>query len=243
MLGTTAGITSFEGLFQGYRNETSRVQAVVDMYGPIDFLKEDGFYPVSCGTNGYVHEYNSFETVLLAIDSLHKHPAIVQAANPTVYITPDDAHFFIIHGENDCTVPPNQSKILDSMLTSAGIRADTLIIAAGQNHGSPYFSSSATTALYNDFFLKHLSTPCLITGISDIDFQNINVFPNPATNEINFNLPSTDNFNAEIINTFGERVLKTQNQNRLNISELPCGIYFLKLNYANKSYIKKFIKL
>lgn len=243
MVGTSAGVAKLEGSHQGHTNVTSRVQAVVDMYGPTDFLKEDGYYPASCTTGGLFHEYNSFETYLLGIDYLHNHTAIVRTANPITYITPDDARFFIIHGGADCVVPTYQSKLLDSMLTVAGTPADTFIISEEQTHGSPYFTDYLRTPLYNKFFLKHLSIPCSITGISETIFQNISVFPNPATTEIKINFPSSNNFTTEIINTYGETVLKTQNQNTINISELPCGVYFLKLISANKFYTQKFIKL
>ena len=38
MIGTTPVVRSFEGLHQGYTNVSSHVTAVVDMYGPTDFL-------------------------------------------------------------------------------------------------------------------------------------------------------------------------------------------------------------
>lgn len=168
MVGTSAGVISLEGLHQGYPNVSSHVQAVVDMFGPTDFLLMDEHYSASCGAGRLIHEHNSPETQLLNIDYLHKYPARVQTANPINYITPDDAHFFIIHGGGDCTVPTYQSVILDSMLTVKGIPADVFIIAAGQGHGGPYYSMPARTTLYNTFFLNHLSIPCTTTGISDL---------------------------------------------------------------------------
>jgi acetyl esterase/lipase len=243
MVGTTAGVKAFEGLHQGYTSQTSRVQAVVDIYGPTDFLKEDGYYPVSCGTGGLVHEYNSYETLLLGIDKLHNYQALVNTANPISYITSDDARFFIIHGEDDCTVPPYQSKILDSALRVANVPADTLIIATGQNHGSPYFKDYIRTKLYSDFFLKHLSSPCSIVGVSRTILHNISVFPNPATTEIKIDLPLKSNFTIELINTSGKIILKARDQNIINISHIKSGIYYLKLIYPKTIYTQKLVKL
>jgi acetyl esterase/lipase len=160
MVGTSAAIEALEGLHQGYTNVTSRVQAVVDMFGPTDFSFMDGYYASSCGSGVLVHEYRSPETSLLGIDSLHNHPALVQTANPIAYITADDAKFFIIHGGADCSVPTYQSRILDSMLAVAGIPADSFIVAAGMGHGGPYYQNTARTNLYRDFLLRHLSNPC-----------------------------------------------------------------------------------
>lgn len=242
MVGTSAGVKTLEGLHQGHTNQSSRVQAVVDLFGPVDFLKEDGHYPATCGSGGLIHEYRSYETLLLGIDYLHNHPEIVKTANPVTYITPGDAHFFILHGAEDCIVPPHQSRILDSALTAAGVRADTLIIEAGQNHGNPFFKDKVRTTLYKNFFLKYLSVPCSSIGIEDTFFQNISVFPNPATTEIKIDLPSINKFTLEIIDTYGNTVLKTQNQNTINISKLKIGIYFLRVTSVNKTHTLKILK-
>jgi len=243
MLGTSAGVKELEGLHQGYTNQSSQVQAVVDLYGPTDFLKEDGFYPASCGTGGFNHEYLSFETTLLGIDLLHSHPALVSTANPITYITSDDANFFIMHGAEDCTVPPYQSKLLDSALTKAGVPADTFIIVAEQNHGNPYFKDNIRAILYNDFFLKHLSTPCPPFGIRETILNDILIFPNPAKSEIKIDLPFTDDFTIEIINTYGFPLLQEENQNTINISTLKSGIYIMKVISVFGVYSQKIIKL
>ena len=41
--------------------------------------------------------------------------------NPITYIDKDDPPFLILHGDNDRTVPPNQSEALHTALTSAGV--------------------------------------------------------------------------------------------------------------------------
>jgi acetyl esterase/lipase len=243
MLGTTAGINSFEGFHLGNAGQTSRVQAVIVLYAPIDFLREDGYYPTVCGINGYIHENNSYETNLLGIDYLHLHQELVNSANPMSYITPDDSPFFIAHGADDCIVPFNQSILLDNALSASGIPADTLIIAAWQIHSDPYFKEIAQATLYNKFFLKHLSAPCSSTGNSESVFQNVNVFPNPATNEIHIDLLSAVDFKAEIIDICGKTVLKAQNRNIIDISTLKGGIYFLRLISVSEIFTHKIIKL
>jgi acetyl esterase/lipase len=243
MIGTSAGVKSLEGFHLGSRNQTSRVKAVVDLYGPTDFLKEDGYYPVSCGSNGLIHNYNSYETNLLGVDFLTSHPGIVSTANPITYISADDAKFFIIHGKDDCVVPSYQSTLLNDALYSANIPADDFIIAEGQSHSDPYFSETPSTILYNNFFLKYLLTPCTETGISESIFRNISVFPNPATDEIKFDLKIEDSYTVEIINTNGITVLYALNQKTLNISGLRSGVYFFKLISSNEIYIQKIIKI
>lgn len=242
MLGTSAGVKTLEGMHLGNTNQSSRVQAVVTIYGPTDFLREDANYPASCGTSWLIHEYNSFETQMLGIDNLHNHKEIVRGANPMTYITTDDARFFIIHGAEDCIVPAHQSVLLDSALSAAGIPADTLIIAEGQNHGNPFFKDNVRTILYNNFFLEHLSTPCAPIGINETIFNNILIFPIPARSEIVIDLPFTDKFKIEILNTFGNTILRAQNQNTINISRLKSGIYILNIITVYGVYSKKIIK-
>ena len=242
LIGTSAGVKSLEGLHLGHRNQTSRVKAVVDLYGPTDFLKEDGYYPLSCGT-GYIHNFNSYETKLLGIDFLTSYPELVGKANPITYISGDDARFFIIHGADDCVVPSYQSTLLSSALSAARIPADNFIIAEGRGHGDPYFKTTSITTMFNDFFLTHLLTPCIISSaIRERKLRNVTVFPNPATDKIEIVLSLKDNFSVEILNIIGITVLHVRNQNTIDISGLRRGVYFLKLSSSNESYIQKIIK-
>jgi acetyl esterase/lipase len=243
MMGTSAGVKALEGAHQGYNNVSSRVQAVVDMYGPTDFSLMDGHY-TGCSSGALKHNHNSFETNLLGVDTLTKNPAAVQSANPIAYITKDDAKFFIIHGGADCSVPTYQSVILDSVLRVKGVPADTFIIAANQGHGGTYFQSPNQTALYLKFFQKHLSTPCATrTGTNDVFVEGTpSVFPNPATSEITISVKDNVSFSTEIMNTLGAVVLKSQNQTTVDVSRLQHGIYFLRMKVGSDFYINKFVK-
>jgi acetyl esterase/lipase len=242
MMGTSAGVKALEGVHQGNNHVSSRIQAVVDMYGPTDFSLMDGYY-TGCTSGRLVHNHNSFETNLLKIDTLSKHPARVQSANPIAYITSDDAKFFIMHGSNDCSVPFYQSVILDSVLRVKGIPADTFVVARNQGHGGPYYQNIAQTTLFNNFFLKHLSTPCSTrTGIDDFAKSTPSLFPNPATTEITISTVINGSFSSEIINVLGAVVSKNKNETRLDISGLQKGIYFLRLKMGTEVYVQKFVK-
>lgn len=71
--------------------------------------------------------------------------------------------------------------------------------------------------------------------------NRFDIFPNPTNSILNINTPLELN-KISILNTSG-RIMKTFNHSkRLNISELPKGIYFLKANSKNKSFVKKLIK-
>ena len=75
--------------------------------------------------------------------------------------------------------------------------------------------------------------------------KKVNVFPNPTSNFLNINLKNSQNhFNYELFTASGQRIqsgqLKLEN-NRLNLSKLSNGIYFLKFNNNTTSWVKKII--
>lgn len=244
MLGTSADVPALEGIHQGNVLVSSRVQAVVDMFGPTDFLQMDGHYSPSCGT-GLVHNQNSPETHVLGCDSLQNCPDRVASANPLTYTTADDAAFFIIHGSNDCTVPTYQSVILDSALAAAGIPADTFLIAANQGHGGGYYSGSIRTAMYHSFFVQHLSVPCAAssTGEPNHAKQFVSLRPNPANHQIYLDLLDPGVFEVLIFNAFGRAVKSVENQLEISVSDLPAGVYWLELRQNRRATIQKLIKI
>ncbi len=74
-----------------------------------------------------------------------------------------------------------------------------------------------------------------------------NIYPNPATNQVNIDLdiPNNENVNISILNNIGQEV-KTNNlgtasglQNlNFDVSDLSRGIYFIKVTIGNKLYSK-----
>ncbi len=79
----------------------------------------------------------------------------------------------------------------------------------------------------------------------------IQVYPNPSNNEILFNLNSSLNPNEiieiKIINTLGsivrsENLYNNQTLQRIQISNLNNGYYFLQINTSTKHYQSSFIK-
>jgi uncharacterized protein YjdB len=80
-------------------------------------------------------------------------------------------------------------------------------------------------------------------GISDSELvNNISIYPNPATSEINI---SSDNFieSIEFIDVFGKVIKSILNSNNtIDVSNLSNGLYFLQVYTKEGSAIKKFIK-
>jgi acetyl esterase/lipase len=114
LLGTTAGVPELEDLSIGNPNESSRINAVVDLIGPVDFLNMNsqllqlGYQPlrddVASGMN------------MLIGGQLTEYPERCQAMNPATYVTADCPPFYLQHGTADHLVPYLQSVNLANVL-------------------------------------------------------------------------------------------------------------------------------
>ncbi len=72
-------------------------------------------------------------------------------------------------------------------------------------------------------------------------FESVNFFPNPAQDVLNLTNIPDGAIDFEIINQYGVQQLKGFVSKQIDVSQLPAGIYFLKLN--NQTTPSKFIKL
>jgi acetyl esterase/lipase len=148
-LGTLGDISIFDRFPIANSKQSSRVQGVVDFFGPTDFLQMDAGIPKSC-VKPMVHDVaDSPESLLLRCD-LQECPEKVKAADPITYVSKDDPPFLIFHGTEDCLVAPNQSQLLYDALTAAGVRA-SLHLLPGLSHADKRFISSENENLVNEF--------------------------------------------------------------------------------------------
>lgn len=85
----------------------------------------------------------------------------------------------------------------------------------------------------------------VITGIDETNNTNINVYPNPAGDKITISTGfSLSNSLFQIYSVSGT-IMETgtiNNQNEIDISSLPTGIYFVNINTNKKQIVKKFVK-
>jgi hypothetical protein len=82
-------------------------------------------------------------------------------------------------------------------------------------------------------------------GIDELELRNISIYPNPATDMLYVNLPST-NYSVEVINLMGEVVLKSENKSNttfIEINNLKSGVYFLTISSEGQQKQMKFVKL
>lgn len=159
MLGTSVGVPELEDLSLGNPEQPGNVQAVVDWFGPTDFLKMDeqleaaGMAPLE----GQHHNGpNSPESLLLG-EQITRIPERVKAANPETYIRQDAPPFLIQHGTKDAVVPTQQSIDFATKLAEAiGRHNVTLELLEGAEHGDIAFETPANVLRVLDFLDRHL---------------------------------------------------------------------------------------
>ena len=140
MLGTSGDVTALEDPDLGNADRSSRVQAVVDWFGPTDFLEMDAHLAESGVRDPMAHSVpDSPESKLLG-GNLEDVPELVREANPETYISGDDPPFLIQHGTEDNLVPYQGSVLFARNLGSLlGFEKVSLELFPATGHGGPAF--------------------------------------------------------------------------------------------------------
>jgi hypothetical protein len=72
---------------------------------------------------------------------------------------------------------------------------------------------------------------------------DLNVYPNPATDKINIDLPYPNQpFNIQVFTLDGKRLMYTENSTTLDIAHFARGVYLLRVNQNGKYWTKKMQK-
>ncbi|MCA9179508.1 MAG: alpha/beta hydrolase fold domain-containing protein [Planctomycetales bacterium] len=147
LLGTSGDVKELEGS-GGWPDQSSRVQAVLDLYGPTDFKQ----FVTTEGYEGHNRDGSPESKLLGGGEVLTKLDGI-KRLNPITYVDKDDPPFLIIHGRADRTVPLNQSESLHAALQAAGV-ASKLHVIDGAGHGGPQFSTAEVRQMEREFLAK-----------------------------------------------------------------------------------------
>ena len=148
LLGTSGGVKELEGNL-GHGDESSRVQAVVDYFGPTDVTAMSKF------PGQQDHDApDSPESQLLG-GPVQQNRDKAARANPITYVTADDPPFFIVHGEADPLVPINQSQLLHDALRKAKVPVVYMALQ-GAGHGGPAFQTETMHDAIAAFFDRQI---------------------------------------------------------------------------------------
>ena len=144
LLCTAGDAKDLEGM-GGWQDQSSRVQCVIDCFGPTDFTV------IPKGLEGVKEQMSSPVTQLVGgpiPENLEK----AAKASPITYVSKDDPPILIMHGDADPIVPLDQSQRFYDALKKAGVDA-TLHVVKGAGHG---FGGPEIEAVTAAFFDKHL---------------------------------------------------------------------------------------
>lgn len=130
MLGTSGGVKELEGKLGKHGDQSSRVQAVVNYYGPSALLL------MNSKPSRIDHDApDSPESKLIGVP-IQKAKAKTRQASPLTHATKDDAPHLHVHGTDDPLVPFHQSEILHAALKKAGVESTLITVQKGE-HRAP----------------------------------------------------------------------------------------------------------
>ncbi len=152
MAGVTNGIKDYtfgsvtmdiEGDIGEFTSTSSRVDAVVDWFGPVDMARMS-----NCEEpNGA----NSPEAALIKCNPL-ENPDMVKMISPINFVDKNSIRFVVIHGDADNVVPHCQSVFFSDALDKMG-HLEKMITAPGGGHGAGTFNEANYKEM-TDFFIK-----------------------------------------------------------------------------------------
>ncbi len=117
-----------EGNLGNYKQTIGAVNAVVDWFGPTDFLIMD-----QCGSTMNHDDVKSPESSLIG-GAIQENKENTALANPITYVNKTNPPFLIFHGDKDPLVPHCQSEKLYEKLQSVNVKSE-LVIVPGGLHG------------------------------------------------------------------------------------------------------------
>jgi acetyl esterase/lipase len=146
LLGTTGDLRDFD---KGENlDQSSKVQCVIDWFGPTDFLNYGVPPQLQLDQPGGL-------VARLLGGTVRSKPDAAKRASSIFFVQQSAAPFLIMHGDRDELVPLQQSEILHAALKRAGVPS-TLRVFRGAGHGGPAFSSPEARRTMLEFLEEHL---------------------------------------------------------------------------------------
>ena len=154
LVGTSGGKKAFAPI-GGNEEQSDKVQAVCDIYGPTDFSTVVQQAADDKNVKN-IFEFNTPKDPYSSLigTNLDDKPK-ADAVSPVHYVSKDNPPFLILHGTHDTLVPYAQSLELLAALKAQGVEA-WLQTLPGSGHGGGAFGKPAVLQLTQNFFDRHL---------------------------------------------------------------------------------------
>lgn len=114
---------------QGGKDVPFKIAAVVDFYGPSNFLALVPKVEINDPTDAVTSLFGA--TIL-------ERPDIAVLASPTTYVDANDPPFLIFHGEKDESVPYTQSVLLRSYLRHVNVKSELTVVPNAPHYGEMF---------------------------------------------------------------------------------------------------------
>jgi arylsulfatase A-like enzyme/dienelactone hydrolase len=137
---------------------SSRVSAVLDLYGPADLLTSPTNLPAPGRTDADLAKSNGAK---LLGGIVRDRPDLARQASALYHVSKEDPPFLILHGDKDPQVPLDQSQRLHAKLREAGVAAE-LVVIPGAGHGGKEFGTDEMKQKIRTFFGRSLGTGAAI---------------------------------------------------------------------------------
>lgn len=148
LLGTSGEMAELEGKVGGNTDQSSRVQAVVDFFGPSDFVAR-------VKTNPAKTEDPRGSVAKLLGGPVSENLEVARLASPINHISKDDPPLMILHGRKDETVAILQSDIMAKAYRAAGLGVTYRVLPDAGHGGRAFFRDEPRTEVV-EFLRKNL---------------------------------------------------------------------------------------
>ncbi len=170
LLGTSAGVKELEGDTGGNLDQSSRVQAVCDWFGPTDIIRlcrmdlpdgaGEGLHPATPEKKPARAQHSTPRVIAKLLGGeLPEKNDVARSASPIAFVDKSDAPFLIMHGDADTLVPLEQSQLLEKALKDASVPAELHVVKGG-GHG---FWNQELLDRVRGFFDERLKSPAPTT--------------------------------------------------------------------------------
>ncbi|MBA4064989.1 MAG: lipase [Isosphaera sp.] len=152
LLGTAGEVKELEGKVGDHAGVSSKVQCVVDFYGPTELATMGK----QSGPNSKIdHDDPKSPESRLIGGPIKENKAKADKASPLTHASKGSPPFLFLHGDADPLVPLAQSESLHAALKKLGVESE-LVVLKGAGHGGAAFGSPESRDTITAFLDKHL---------------------------------------------------------------------------------------
>ncbi len=149
LVGVTNDVAELEGTVGEHTEQSSDVQAIVDLYGPTNLTT------ILAQSTPHGLSVRVPALQLLLGGQPDEQVALARLASPVSHVDADDPPLLIIHGDQDPQVPINQSHELQGAYAARQLPCELFVVHGGA-HGGPGFVSDERQAHIANFLKLHL---------------------------------------------------------------------------------------